>query len=580
MAIELRPYQIRTLDHAWEALQVQLNVLISAPCAAGKTILFSKIVQRLLRENPAFRCLILTDREILVTQSRDKLASVAPELSADIGIVCSSVATDKELHKRVTIASRQTLINHLDRFEPVQLAIVDECHLMAVPNEQKELPDQFAVIVARLREYNPRMRLVGCTASPYRLGTGYIYGSNNREGSCPYFDQVDAEITTKELLAEGFIAPLVGRVKTGDNFINDLQGVAITGGEYNLGQLSSLMCKEVHVQSCIDAWKEYASDRKKTLVFCTTIKHAETVAEAFTSQGIPAYAIHSKLSPVEESARMAALATGSAKVFTSVAKLTTGMDVVDLDCGIMARPTKSTALYKQMVGRFQRLAPEKDDALILDLVGCTKEFGTDMDNLKVQIPRGSGEGDAPYKICPGENADGTVCGQSVHASLMYCPFCGFAFPRTEEIDAKLGKLEKVTFNKQPEPEAYYVQSVKYDIHESRNSGKYLIKVTYSCGPFSTLYEYVCLPDFYSGYAVEKARQWWDDRSEEPFPDSVEEFMFLAEELLTPSVVWVVREGKFDRVTRCDFAETDFATIEEQECFSLAPVGGLSDEVPF
>lgn len=574
--IDLRPYQVRTLDQAWDAMQYQHNVLIVAPCAAGKTIMFAKIVQRLLRENPTFRALILVDREILVTQSRDKLFSVAPELGGDIGIVCSSVTADKDHSKRVTIASRQTLVNQLDRFEPVQLTIIDECHLMAVPKTSDiEPPDQFAKIISALREYNPNMRLLGCTASPYRLGTGYIFGGNNKEESNPYFQQIDAEITTKELLYGGFIAPLTGRVSTGEGFTDDLKSVAITGGEYNLGQLSDLMCKETHVQSCVDAWKQYASDRKKTLVFCTTIKHSETVAKAFSTQGIPAYAIHSKLSPIEETARMAALENGTAKVFTSVAKLTTGMDVIDLDCGIMARPTKSTALYKQMVGRFQRIAPGKIDALIIDLVGATKEFGTDMDNLKVTVPRG-GDGEAPFKICPGDMPDGTVCGQSVHASLQYCPHCSYEFPRNEAVEAKLGKLNKVDFNKMPDPEEYTVTHVEYHPHESRNTGKKLIKVEYQCGINLRFNEWVCLPDFYEGYAVSKARDWWEDRSDEPFPDSVDEFMFLADSLIQPASVVVVQDGKYYRVKKCKFEKWPGGDDE----FVMADRVVEGDEVPF
>lgn len=578
MAVTLRDYQVRTLDQVWAALQVKLNVLISAPCAAGKTIMFSKIVQRLLRENPAFRALILTDREILVTQSRDKLAAVAPELAADIGIACSSVTADRDLSRRVTIASRQTLVNHLDRFEPVQLVIVDECHLMAIPTETKPEPDQFAAIIGKLRAYNQNMRMVGCTASPYRLNTGYIFGSENRPGSRPYFDQIDAQITTTELLAGGYIAPLTGRVNTSAGLEEDLRNVNVIGGEYNLGQVSMAMCKASHVQTCIDAWRLYAGDRKKTLVFCCTIEHAEAVAKAFSDAGIPATAIHSKLTQVEESVRFSAMERGTLQVFTSVAKLTTGMDVVDLDCGILARPTKSTALYKQMVGRFQRTAPGKTDALILDLVGATTEFGTDMDNLRVNVPRGDGEGgEAVVKICPGTNPDGTVCGISVHASLKYCPACGYEFPVAEAVEAKIGALKKVEFNAAKEPDIYEVASVYYEIHESRKTGKSLIKVGYFCGIYSTFNEWICLPDFYQGYAVDKARDWWEARTEEPFPSSVEEFIFLSDSLVWPTHVAVVEDGKFNRVVECMFAE-----IGDQVPDEMPVEHALPDdcEVPF
>lgn len=580
MAIELRPYQIRTLDQTWSAMQCQLNVLITAPCSAGKTILFSKIIQRLLRENPLFRCLILVDREILVSQSRDKLHFVAPELSNDVGIVCASASANKDLDKRVTVASRQTLINQMGCFAPVQLTIVDEAHLMAMPHDDKPLPDQFSEIIAKLREYNPQMRLVGCTASPYRLGSkgGYIYGGRNRSDCQPYFEQVDAEITTRELLDGGFIAPLTGRVSTGETMMDDLRNISLVGGEYNLGQLSSMMCRSVHVQSCVDAWTAYAGDRKKTLVFCTSIEHAEAVAGAFCTAGVKACAIHSKLTAIDESTRMTALERGTMPVFTSVAKLTTGMDVSDIDAIILARPTKSTALYQQMIGRGQRLAEGKADCLVIDLVGATKEFGTDMDNLKVTVPYGVGGGEAPVKICPGEQPDGTVCGQSVHASLKYCPHCSFEFPVDEAVEAKIGKLERIEFNRKAEPEPYQVTHVTYEVHESRKSGKELIKVTYECGLYSKFNEWVCLPDHYSGYAVTKAEKWWAERSMEPFPQTVDEFMFLCDELEMPVEVLVVTEGKYDRVMGCSFEEIAGSGETHDPLGALK--AGYSDEVPF
>ena len=117
----LRDYQIRTLDAVWAAMQAQKNTLMVAPCGSGKTILFSKLVQRLLREHPDFRVLILVDREILVRQSAEKLAKVAPELALSIGIVCSGVQSEKELNQPVTVASRQTLEKQILNFPPVQL---------------------------------------------------------------------------------------------------------------------------------------------------------------------------------------------------------------------------------------------------------------------------------------------------------------------------------------------------------------------------------------------------------------------------------------------------------------------------
>lgn len=554
MDIKLRNYQFRVLNQIWDCLQNQCNILGTAPCSAGKTILFSMIIERLLRENPGFRALTLVDREILVSQSRDKLVMVAPQLADHIGIVCASVSKKRRLDAPVTVASRQSLINCMDDFPPVHLVIVDECHLMAMPHADNMVPDQWATIIAKLREYNPYTRLLGFTASPYRLGSkgGYIYGKRNREDAHPYFDQVDAEITTRELLDGGYITPLTGFSRVSGDYKNDIAQINMVAGEFNLGQLTDMMCKPVHVQSCVDAWEEHIKNqRHKTLIFCTSIEHAEVVAQAFNAHGVSSCAIHSKLSPVEEKARMEALVQGTMQVFTSVAKLTTGMDVADIDAIIMARPTESASLYQQCVGRGQRLADGKTDCLVIDLVGCTQKFGTDMDNLIVSVPRTAGSGEAPKKICQGEHEDGTVCGASVHASLAYCPECGFKFPMTEEVEAAMGTLKEVKFNEIPDPEEWECTSVYYDIHTSR-ADKQLIKVTYQCGMGDTFREWVCLPDHYSGYAVDKAVLWWERRTAEPFPQSVDEFMFLADELMEPAIVVTQKKGKYDEVKEVIF----------------------------
>lgn len=552
--MELRDYQIRTLDTVWETMQRQLSALIVAPCSAGKTILFSKLIQRLLRENPGFRALILVDREVLVTQAADKLRRVAPELALSIGIVCASADKTKTLDQPVTIASRQTLDRLMDKFPPVQLCIVDEAHLLAIPHPDKQ-PDQYCRIITRLRDYNPNMRLVGCTATPYRLGSygGYIYGEANRPDSRPYWADVTTEITTAELLEGGYIAPLIGLARTGEVLTQDLSHVGIVAGEYNLGQLSGVMCREIHVQSVVEAWRQEAMDRKKTIVFCTSKDHVTAVCAAFDKAGVRALPVHSGLSPLLLADNMQALQEGRAPVFASIAMLTTGLDVVDVDCLIIARPTKSAALHKQIIGRGQRLAPGKKDCLVIDLVGAFRSFGTDPDCIRgVTVPRPGG-GEAPVKQCDPEKEG---CGKWVHASLRYCPHCGHEFEMTEAVEAALGKLEKVHFGQNfADPESWEVRSVSYERHTSRTTGKQLVRVVYDCGSFnSRVSEWVCLPDYYEGFAVQKARDWWARRTGEPFPESIEEFFFLSDTLLQPQWITVVREGKYYKVLDAAFAE--------------------------
>jgi DNA repair protein RadD len=542
-----REYQRTALDAIWLALQHEKCVLLEAACSAGKTLMFSKVIQRLLAENPTFRALILLDRNILVTQSRDKLVAVAPELQLDIGIVCASVTNDKDHSKRITIASRQSLINQLDTFEPVQLCIVDEAHLMAMPKEGVEPDDQYGKILQRLWKYNRKMRTLGVTATPYRLSDGYIYGRRNKGKLRPYFKELHHKITTGELENLGFLAPLKGVTAIPDDFT--LENVGLVAGEYNLGRLSDLMERQVHIQSAVKAWKEHASERRKTLAFCVTIRHAETLAQAFNDAGIPALAIHSDLDPMENYTRMQALENGTAKVFCSVAKLTTGMDVPDIDCILMCRATKSTALYKQKIGRGQRIAPGKTDCLVIDMVGNNEEHGTNLDKLKVRWSSGQGEvqSNSTVKECP-------QCEAELHIAVRICPDCEFEFPRPKETEAGDPNMEGVEYGSSP-PVELKVTGMFMSEHISKKNERSLLKIRlemekeYGFGTM-TGNVWICFPDDgYAGFAIEKGRMLWDSLSEGrvDYPESTKKALEHEDEIVAPDYAIVDLSGRWPEV---------------------------------
>ena len=389
---------------------------------------------------------------------------------------------------------------------------------------------------------------IGVTATAYRLGHGYIYGDQCRPGHTNFFPELTHRITYQELRDAGHLMPLVARIAADESITEDLSHVQVDG-DYRLGQLGDVMSKTVHVQSAVDGLEEYGSDHKSVCVFACSIAHCEALAEAFRERGHSVVTIHSKLSPIEREANMATWRSGAARVCVSVNILVEGFDFPELSCLVFCRPTKSPTLFIQALGRILRTAPGKEEALLIDLTDNTRNFGKDLDNPQFNIPNfAEGEGEAPTKTCPGELADGSFCGELVHASLFYCPYCGYEFPRPEAIESELSDLKKVEFNKPPDPETYDVAHVDYDIHESKKNGKFLIKVTYTCGLNLTFNEWICLKDFYEGYAVAKAEDWWAERTDEDFPASVEEFIFLSGCLAKPLQIIVQRDGKYNRVT--------------------------------
>lgn len=555
--MNLRPYQVTALENIWKALQCEQAVLLEAACSAGKTLLFSKIIQRLLAENPSFRVLILMDREILVTQTREKILKLAPELALNVGIVCASVSNTKILDRKITIASRQSLSNQLDKFSPVNLIVIDECHLMSVPHEDDgdDDLDQFGTIIQTLKGYNSKTRLLGVTATPYRLNSGYIYGTKNIKGSQPYFSDVHHRITVSELQAIGFLAPLVGKTIHADGMEAQLDGIRVTAGEYNLLDLSNLMTRSIHINSAVEAWKAHALDRKKTIAFCVTIAHAEKLSEAFSKAGIPSIAIHSEQDDLTGYANMQALHNGDGKVFCSVGKLTTGMDVVDIDCIIMARPTKSAALYKQMLGRGQRIAHGKTDCLVLDLVGNNNEFGTDLDRIKVKYKETPSSESVPIvKTCP-------QCEATLHPAVRICPDCQYEFISEEALEAEAAALKDVEYGIRP-PVEMYVSEMFVSAHVAKKTGKTLLRVRLVLGEFTQTDTnlWLCFPDDgYTGYAVQKGRDLWTALTcgITDYPMSVAEAMERENEILKPWKVVVDMTRKYPEVLKVIEEEVPF-----------------------
>lgn len=591
--MDLRPYQVECLNKVWNDIQTKLNVMVQGPTAFGKTIAFAKICQRFIREMPQGRILILVDREILVTQSRDKLLRVAPELKDDIGICCSSVQNKKELEHKITIASRQTLINQLNYFQPVNIIILDEAHLARIPQEddtEKDY-DQFQTIITKLKEYNPKTRLIGFSATPYRLSQGYIYSDKNTKGCLPYFPELNYSIAISELMAQGFLSPLAAKTIISDQAKNEINSCKITAGEYNLSMLADIMSSGIHVNSAVEAWREHASDRKKTLCFCTTIEHCEIVAKAFKDAGIPAIAIHSKLEDDDLTEAMNSLEEGHYKIFCSVAKLTTGLDVPDIDCILALRPTKSTSLWIQIIGRGLRIAPGKTDCLCLDLSGCFNEHGTNLDKprvfYKLTKKNDSEKKEPEAKQCPS-------CSAILHPACRICPDCEYVFVFQTTIDQQ-PELRDVVIG--PDIRKFQVTNMTAVLNHSKKSDKDNIWVKLHFedpeadfrSRFKSVSMWLCFPnDGYSGYAVTKGREIMaqlscgelpihNDDGTTTWPESAQECLECALDMFVqPETVTVDMSGKWPELKSFSYDVAE----EKQEAFGGQFQEEEFDEIPF
>lgn len=337
--MKLRKYQEECVNKINKMKEGEKKIAFLAT-GAGKTIIMSYVAS--LEKG---RVLICVDQSELREQIIDKLSIFIQR--EEIGSVQGKF---DEVDKRVIVATRQSLIHgkstRLDRmiangeFDMLQ---IDETHRAV--GQVKKIIDKVGA-----------KKVIGYTATPF-----------NKELLEVYSDFVyRKEIIS--LVEEGYLcSPRCLTIYTNTS----LDDVSTVGGEFNLGQLDNAVNNNYRNKLIVNKYIELAKDRKKTLCFCTSIEHAEELANEFNKAGIVAKNIDSTLSPEERAKTIADFKKGKISVLTNIGVLTTGFDEPSVDCIIMARPTKSKILFTQCAGRGLRIYGEKEDCLILDVCDVT-----------------------------------------------------------------------------------------------------------------------------------------------------------------------------------------------------------------
>lgn len=382
--------------------------MVVAPTGAGKTVIACSVMeQTMIRLN---RCLFLAHRGELIDQTCDKLA----ECGLPHGVI---KANDPRLNLRalLQVGSVQTVVNRLKRLDMnFDVVIVDEAHRHLCETNQK--------IAASILEVNPRAIIIGLTATPYR-GDG--------KGLGDFFDALIEVTTTERLIEEGFLVhPRVLRAAR-----LDLAGVRMVGGDYSSRELGDKVNKPKLVGNIVKEWQKHASDRL-TVAFCVNVAHAQVIAEAFTSAGIPAACVEGTMKPEERARVLAEWRAGRIRVVTNCMILTEGFDFPAVSAVILARPTKSRGLWKQCVGRGLRIWPGKEDCLILDHANCTLAHGYVTEPDRISLERGiSNERPRAERRC-------RACGAKYAGAPTFCPGCGASLRREsgERLDDDLPGL--------------------------------------------------------------------------------------------------------------------------------------------
>ncbi len=411
----LRPRQKEFVERSVAALHQHGNTLGVAPTGAGKTIMLSGVVGEMLADIDAKAC-ILAHRDELTQQNSLKFKRVNPSISTSI-----VNAEHKSWKGRATFAMVQTLARdaNLNDMPYLDLLVVDEAHHITAGS--------YTRIIDKAMSYNPRLKIYGVTATPNR---------GDKKLLRKVFSNVADQIRIGELIASGHLVPprtYVIDVGTQEK----LQNVKRVADDFDMAEVESVMNTSPVNSAVIKHWKEKAGDRR-TVVFCSTLRHARDVTGAFIAAGVSTVLVHGELSTEERRRALNAYESDEAQVIVNVAVLTEGWDYQPTSCVILLRPSSFKSTMIQMIGRGLRTIDPAEFPDIVKIDCIVLDFGTSTiihRSLEQDINFECHErsGDKPTIFCP-------ECNGIIPARSRECPLCGTGITPPPESDKEITEL--------------------------------------------------------------------------------------------------------------------------------------------
>lgn len=549
----------------------------------GKSLVLAQIAKDSV-EKWNGRVLILAHVKELLEQNADKIRKLCPELK--IGIYSAGLRS-RDTTEQVIVAGIQSVYNKACELDAFDLVVVDEAHAIS-----SEGDGMYRTFLADMKVINPHVRVIGLTATPFRLKGGLICKPEN------ILNEICYEAGLKEMIQQGYLSPLISRAGRAEA---NLANLHIRGGEFISDEVAAAMDNDALVTSACREIVELTRDRKSVLIFTASVDHCKHVAEKIQAFSGKECAIVTGDTPPAERAEIIARFKGEfipadlfgtpkppLKFLANVNVLTTGFDAPNTDCVVMLRPTNSPGLLIQCAGRGTRLSPEtgKSSCLFLDYGGNILRHGP-LDMIKVKEPGSGKGGDAPAKKCP-------QCLALIHAGYTACPECGYVFPPKENNDKMTQTASSAgVISGQVDYTDYEVLDVYYCVHEKRGAdpdAPKTMRVDYQVGFNEFKSEWVC-PE-HTGYARGKFEKWWHERAALgcPMPGSAREAVSLANEglLAAPESITVktIAGERFERITGWRLKERPVMRepgedLEVGETWtSPAPPDDLDDDIPF
>ncbi|WP_350549525.1 DEAD/DEAH box helicase [Pseudoalteromonas sp. 120-MNA-CIBAN-0494] len=386
MTYTLRPYQIeaveRTVLHFRKTNDPAVIVL---PTGAGKSLVIAELA-RIAKQ----KILVLAHVKELVEQNSQKYKSFGLEAS-----IFSAGLKEKSLNHQVTFASVQSLSRNLDQLnEHYSLLIIDECH--RVNGDKKS---QYGKVINALQAHNPQLKVLGLTATPYRLGMGWIYHHHYhgfvRGNKDSPFKSCIFELPLRYMIKHNYLTP----PNEVDAAISHYDFSALTSdafGRYTNEDMNALLKNSARAtQAILQQVMQYSESRQGIMIFAATVMHAEEILSYLPHQ--QSALITGDTPNSERDKIIKQFKAKQLKYLVNISVLTTGFDAPHVDFIAILRPTESVSLYQQIVGRGLRLAESKTDCLVIDYAGN----GFDLFHPEVGDKKGDSDNEPVQVLCPG-----------------------------------------------------------------------------------------------------------------------------------------------------------------------------------
>ncbi len=356
---KLRDYQQQAVSNTIKFFQKKRDpAMVVLPTGAGKSLVIAELA-RIAKG----RVLVLAHVKELVEQNYEKYISY--ELEA--GIFSASLGKKDWDHKAIFGSVQSVARAPDDFFNDFSLLVIDECHRVA-----EEGATQYQEVIKKLQDRNPQLCILGLTATPYRLGLGWIY-EYSQQGELKtdkkrFFKQCVYELPLSYMIKKHYLTiPVKVDIPVTSYDFSELtdKDRMFTTAEVEEILKSQKRLTPFIIKNIIDITERY--HRKGVMIFSATVKHAEEIMSY-----LPATDARLVLGDTPIDKRNQIIDDFKNKKFkylVNVSVLTTGFDAPHVDVIAILRPTESNSLYQQIVGRGLRLSPGKKDCYVLDYTG-------------------------------------------------------------------------------------------------------------------------------------------------------------------------------------------------------------------